>query len=98
MRRVLDRTDLAVLVAPSGVWGGFETELLEELRRRGTPVCVVLSRGDLDTGGRRGREPPSAGPVRRGRALPAHRPAAGRSPPRGWTIWSARSSPWSRPS
>ena len=50
MRRVLDRTDLAVLVAASGVWSDFESELLAELRRRGTPVCVVLSRGDLEAG------------------------------------------------
>ena len=45
-RQVLDRTDLAVLVAEAGCWGPFESELLDELRRRQTPVVVVFNKAD----------------------------------------------------
>ncbi len=46
-RGVLDRVDLAVLVAEAAVWGPFEEGLLEELRRRETPVVAVLNKADL---------------------------------------------------
>ena len=45
-RQVLERTDLAVLVAEAGAWGNFETEILRELQARKTPVVVVLNKID----------------------------------------------------
>ena len=45
--RALDRTDLAVLVAEAGAWGGFEEALLAELRGRGVPVVVAINKSDL---------------------------------------------------
>ena len=46
-RRVLERTDLALLVAEAGGWGAFEERLLAELRARGLPTVVVLNKADL---------------------------------------------------
>ena len=37
-RQVLERTDLAVLVAEAGAWGNFEEEILRELAARKTPT------------------------------------------------------------
>lgn len=46
-RRILDRTDLALLVAAGDGWGRFEGELLEEFARRQVPVIVVWNKSDL---------------------------------------------------
>lgn len=46
-RRVLDRTELAVVVAAAGVWEEFEARLLAELRDRGIPVIVAFNKADL---------------------------------------------------
>jgi [FeFe] hydrogenase H-cluster maturation GTPase HydF len=45
-RRVLDRADVGVIVSPAGQWGRFEEGLLQELRRRSTPVVVVFNKTD----------------------------------------------------
>jgi [FeFe] hydrogenase H-cluster maturation GTPase HydF len=45
-RRVFDRTDLALLVAPAGRWEAFEQTLLQEFRDRCIPVLVVFSQAD----------------------------------------------------
>jgi len=48
-RRVLDRTDLGVIVcapAPDGPFGPFEEQLLAEFQRRGTPVIAVFNKSD----------------------------------------------------
>jgi [FeFe] hydrogenase H-cluster maturation GTPase HydF len=45
-RRVLDRTDLGVIVT-DGVWGAFEESLRECLTDRGTPVIAVFNKRDL---------------------------------------------------
>jgi [FeFe] hydrogenase H-cluster maturation GTPase HydF len=45
-RQVLDRTDLAVLVAESGTWGPFEDQLLAELAARAIPRLVVMNKSD----------------------------------------------------
>jgi [FeFe] hydrogenase H-cluster maturation GTPase HydF len=45
-RQVLERTDVAVLVAEAGGWGDFETALLSELNARPTPVIVVFNKVD----------------------------------------------------
>ena len=45
-RQVLDRTDLAVLVAEAGAWGEFEEEMLRELAARKTPTVVVFNKID----------------------------------------------------
>ena len=46
-RQVLERTDLAVLVAEAGRWGGFEEEILSELRARKTPAVIVFNKTDV---------------------------------------------------
>ena len=46
-REVLDRTDLAVLVAEAGAWGNFEDDILNELNARKTPTVVVFNKSDL---------------------------------------------------
>lgn len=46
-RKVLDRTDLAVLVTEAGTWGPFEGSLLEEFASRGIPALVVFNKSDL---------------------------------------------------
>lgn len=46
-RQVLDRCDVALLVAAAGRWESWEEELLAELERRGCPVIVVFNQDDL---------------------------------------------------
>ena len=46
-RAVLERVDLALLVAEAGAWGPFEDALLAELKQRDIPVVVVLNKADL---------------------------------------------------
>ncbi len=46
-RRILDRTDLALVVAAGDAWGSFENELLDEFARRQAPVIVVWNKADL---------------------------------------------------
>ncbi|MFO1478531.1 MAG: [FeFe] hydrogenase H-cluster maturation GTPase HydF [Verrucomicrobiota bacterium] len=46
-RQVLDRTDLAVLVAAAGAWGEFEEAILRELQSRNLPALVVFNQCDL---------------------------------------------------
>jgi [FeFe] hydrogenase H-cluster maturation GTPase HydF len=48
-RQVLERTDVAVLVAEAGAWGDFEDEILRELAARKLPVVVALNKSDLQT-------------------------------------------------
>jgi small GTP-binding protein len=50
-REVLERADVAVLVAEAGVWGDFEDEILRELAARKLPVVVALNKSDLRNGG-----------------------------------------------
>jgi [FeFe] hydrogenase H-cluster maturation GTPase HydF len=45
-RQVLERTDLAVLVAEAGTWGKFEEEILGALATRKTPLIVVFNKID----------------------------------------------------
>jgi len=45
-RQVFDRTDLAVLVAESGVWGNFEERIVAELKDRHIPIVVALNKCD----------------------------------------------------
>lgn len=46
-RALLDRVDLALLVAEAGAWGPFEEDLLAELKGRGLSVVVALNKADL---------------------------------------------------
>ena len=46
-RCVFDRTDLGVIVAAAGEWGGFEEQILTELRQREAQVVVVFNKDDL---------------------------------------------------
>jgi [FeFe] hydrogenase H-cluster maturation GTPase HydF len=46
-RRVLDRTDMAVLVAEAGQWGSFEEGMLTALAERSIPTLVVFNKEDL---------------------------------------------------
>jgi [FeFe] hydrogenase H-cluster maturation GTPase HydF len=46
-RKILERIEVALLVAESGTWGAHEEELLDELRRRGVPLVVVHNKRDL---------------------------------------------------
>jgi [FeFe] hydrogenase H-cluster maturation GTPase HydF len=46
--RVLDRTDLGLVVFTGAAWGAFEEELVAALRQRGAPVLAVASQADRD--------------------------------------------------
>jgi len=48
-RRILDRTDLGLVVAAGGEWGSFEELLVADLRERGTSVIVVFNKSDVST-------------------------------------------------
>ena len=45
--KVLDRTDIALLVTEADAWGEFETRWAAEFKRRGTPALVILNKIDL---------------------------------------------------
>jgi [FeFe] hydrogenase H-cluster maturation GTPase HydF len=47
-RQVIDRTDVAVIVAPEGQWDTFEQKLLDELTKRDVPVIVTFNKCDID--------------------------------------------------
>ena len=49
-RRILDRTDVGIIVTTAGLWGSFEEGLLDELRARKTRAIIVVNKID--------REPP----------------------------------------
>ncbi len=44
--KVLERTDVALLVAPAGSWGPYEEALLDDLARRSVPTVVALNHSD----------------------------------------------------
>ena len=46
-RKVMDSADLAVLATEPGVWGEFERQVASELRRRGIPFVVAVTKSDL---------------------------------------------------
>ncbi len=46
-RRILDRTDVGILVVDAGRWGDFEEEILRELRERNVPVIVAFNKSDV---------------------------------------------------
>lgn len=46
-RRILDRTDIGIVVAEAGSWGRFEDEILAELARRGAARVVVFNKCDV---------------------------------------------------
>lgn len=46
-QQVIERTDLALLVVEAGRWDDYEQALLDQLRRRGVPVVIVLNKADL---------------------------------------------------
>ena len=46
-RLAIERTDLALVVAESGCWGGFEDQLLDELHAAGVPIVAVFNKADL---------------------------------------------------
>ena len=45
--KVLDRTDIALLVTEADTWSDYETLWAAELKRRQTPILVVLNKIDL---------------------------------------------------
>ena len=47
-RQVIERTDLALVVAAGATWGAFEEELLTALAARGTPAIVVFNQVDRE--------------------------------------------------
>jgi len=50
-RQVLDRADIAVVIAEVGVWTEFEELLLRELTQRDLATLVVINKSDLLEGG-----------------------------------------------
>lgn len=46
-RKILDRTDIGLLVIEPGLWNDFEEQLQREFRRRGTPFIAVFNKTDL---------------------------------------------------
>lgn len=46
--KVLDRTDLAIIVADHSGWNKFELQLFEELKKRNIPVIPVFNKADIE--------------------------------------------------
>ena len=69
-RAVLDRVDLGLLVAEDGLWGAFESQLLEALSQREVPTLIVFNKADLGAkGDPRAHLPPAGQPTLRVSAL-----------------------------
>ena len=49
-RKVIERTELALLVSEAGQWTPFEEELLATLTERGIPTAVIANKIDLSPG------------------------------------------------
>ncbi len=45
--KVIERTDLGIIVTEAGRWDDFEQAMLDELKRRGVPVVVAFNKTDL---------------------------------------------------
>ncbi|MCD6093660.1 MAG: [FeFe] hydrogenase H-cluster maturation GTPase HydF [Candidatus Omnitrophica bacterium] len=45
--KVFERADIILLVSQANVWGEYEEEILEEARKRKTPILVILNKIDL---------------------------------------------------
>jgi len=45
--KVFERADIILLVSEANVWGEYEEEILEEARKRNTPILVILNKTDL---------------------------------------------------
>ena len=43
-RKVLERTDVGIVVAEAGKWYSFEQAMVDELGKRGVPVIVVFNK------------------------------------------------------
>lgn len=71
-RKALDRTDLGIIVADSGEWGGFEEGIAAELGKRNVPVLVVFNKCDL------GRPAPELESRLRGQGIRSVQAAVGR--------------------
>lgn len=46
-KKMLNRTDLGVIITEANVWGKFEEEILTELKKRQIPIIVILNKIDL---------------------------------------------------
>jgi [FeFe] hydrogenase H-cluster maturation GTPase HydF len=46
-RKVIERTDLGIIVVEAGRWDDFEQAMLDELKRRGVPAVVVFNKSDI---------------------------------------------------
>jgi len=46
-RQIFDRTDVAVIVTESGIWGEFEESLYNEFKSRNIPIVIVFNKVDL---------------------------------------------------
>jgi [FeFe] hydrogenase H-cluster maturation GTPase HydF len=49
-RKVIDRTDVGVIVTEAGRWNDFEQAMVEELGKRNVPAVVVFNKSDLAEG------------------------------------------------
>jgi [FeFe] hydrogenase H-cluster maturation GTPase HydF len=47
-RKIIERTELALVVGNASTWGKFESDLLDEFKERRVPVIVVLNKTDID--------------------------------------------------
>ncbi len=45
--KIFERADIILLVAEANIWGEYEEKILDEARRRNTPLLVVLNKIDL---------------------------------------------------
>lgn len=46
-RRIIERTDVGLVVTDAGQWGGFEERITAELRARGVPTVAVFNKSDV---------------------------------------------------
>ena len=46
-RKVFDRAEVIAVILEPGTWTGYESEILSEAERRGTPVILVVNKADL---------------------------------------------------
>jgi [FeFe] hydrogenase H-cluster maturation GTPase HydF len=46
-RKVLDRADIYILIAEPNIWSEYEQALIEEARKRKTPVIIIVNKVDI---------------------------------------------------
>jgi [FeFe] hydrogenase H-cluster maturation GTPase HydF len=47
-KKILDRADIYILIAEANIWNEYEKALMEEAKKRNTPVIIIINKVDVE--------------------------------------------------